>query len=76
MKTHNSRFEVINREEIIFNCVQFLSKTLVKLIKDDYELKTSQRRHSSRYIARNYLKRLLLDGTENDTTIIAVLVVK
>ena len=43
----------------------------MKLIRDDYELKTSQKRHSLRDIVGNHSKKLLFYGTQNETTIIS-----
>ena len=38
----------------------------MKLIRDDYELKTSKKRHSLRDIVGNHSKKLLLYGTQNE----------
>ena len=43
----------------------------MKLIRDDYELKTCQKRHSLRDIVGNHSKKLLLYGTQNETTMIS-----
>ena len=61
---------------IAFDNKFFLSETLVKTIRDDNELKNSQRRHSLINIVGNNSKRLLLYGTQNKTKVIAALVVK
>ena len=36
---------IITEEIIVFDDVKILCETLVKLIRDDYELKTSKRQH-------------------------------
>ena len=54
----------------------FLSETLVKPIRDDNELQISQRRHYPRNIVDNDSKKLILYATQNETTMIAALVVK
>ena len=43
----------------------------MKLIRDDYELKTSHRRHELRDIVNSNSKQLLLYGTQNETTMIS-----
>ena len=48
----------------------------MKLIRDGYELKTSQKLHCPKDIESNYSKKLLIYGTENETTMIAALIVK
>ncbi len=53
-----------------------MSETVVKLIRDDDNLKTSPRLHYIRDIVGNHSKRLLLYGTKNETRMISKLVVK
>ena len=48
----------------------------MKLIRDNYDLKTYQRRHYLRDIVGNHSKKLLLYGTQNETKMLMELVVK
>ena len=45
MKILSSGSVTITKEIIVFDNKLFLSETLAKLIRDDYELKNSQRLH-------------------------------
>jgi len=51
-------------------------KSCVKLTRDDNELQAFQRRHELRDIVSNYSKKLLINGTQNETRMIAALIVK
>ena len=62
---------IITEEIIVFDDVKILCETLVKLIRDDYELKTSQRRHELRDIVSNHFWKLILNDTQNERTIIS-----
>ena len=48
----------------------------MKLIRDDCELKTSQRRHELRDIVGNHSTKLILYRTQNETTMISERITK
>ena len=54
---------IITKVIVAFDNNKILCETRVKLIRDDYELKTSQRRHELRDIINTHSKKLPLYST-------------